>query len=318
MDFIVKKTTELTDSEQAGILALFNTIFEKNRPLMHFQNQFLNNPLGYSFHSIMLDNGQIVGCDSYIPSYYLVNGRRLLFANSVDTMVNKPYRDFVNLYDMVTAAHEYMKKEEVVCVYGFPNDNAYPVYIKSKLMRDIGSLITYCLPYRIGGIKLQLKALNWLSIIFVNMYVLLTSLFASKTVHRFSIEKEAAAYNATRYKRLDAKYHRVNYKGSEFVYKLLDYEGVRTAFLIDVFEKSPAHFNKAVWYIIKKHHREFDILLYVGRLPFQFHGLMSVPKKLSPKNFHFTGEILRKDEVDNNFVFAINNWDVNLSNYDLL
>jgi hypothetical protein len=75
---------------------------------------------------------------------------------------------------------------------------------------------------------------------------------------------------------------------------------------------------KAIRYIVKKHHKEFDILLYVGHLSFRFHGLIQVPKRLTPKNFHFTGEILRKDDIDNDFVFNINNWDVNLSNYDLL
>jgi hypothetical protein len=318
MDFIVKKTTELTDTEQAEILALFNTIFEKDRPLAYFQNQFLNNPLGYSFHSMMLDNGQIVGCDSYIPSYYLVNGRCLLFANSVDTMVSKPYRDFVNLYDMVTTIHEYMKNEGVVCVYGFPNDNAYPVYVKSKLMRDIGSLAIYCLPYRIGRIKPQLKALNWFSILFVKAYIFLTSLLASKKIHYFPIEKEAVTYNATRYKRLDAKYNRVNYKGNEFMYKLMDYEGIRTVFLIDVFEKSATNFNKAVQYIIKNHHSEFDILLYIGRLPFKWHGLLKAPPRFVPKKFHFTGEVLQKEVIDSGLFFTINSWDMSLSNYDLL
>jgi hypothetical protein len=318
MEIIVKKTSELTEDDQTGILVLFNTIFEKDRTLEQFKNQFLNNPLGYSYHSMMIYNEQVVGCDSYIPSYYLVNGRRLLFANSVDTMVSKPYRDFANLYYMITAIHEYMQNEGVVYAYGFPNDNAYPVYVKSKLMRDIGSLATYCLPYRIGGIKPQLKALNWLSVLFVNSYVFLMSLLADKKIHHFPIEKEAATYNMTRYKRLDSKYNTVNYKGSEFVYKLMEYEGTRSVFLIDVFEKSAANFNKAVRYIIKNHHHEFDILLYVGRLPFRFHGLIQVPPKLAPKNFHFTGEILRKGEIDNNLVFDINNWDVNLSNYDLL
>jgi hypothetical protein len=219
---------------------------------------------------------------------------------------------------MITAVHEYMKKEGVVYAYGFPNDNAYPVYTKSRLMRNIGSPTTYCLPYRIGGIKHRIKTFNWLSIIFTKIYKFLTSFFSSKIVHRFPIEKEAATYNVTRYKRLDGKYNVVNYKGSEFVYKLMEYEGIRSIFLIDVFEKSAANFNKAVQYIIKNHHKEFDILLYVGHLPSHFHGLIQVPKKLAPKNFHFTGEILQKDVIDKDILFDINNWDVNLSNYDLL
>jgi hypothetical protein len=318
MEFIVKKTTELTDVEQAVILSLFNTIFNKDRPLEHFRNQFVNNPLGYSYHSLMVDSGRIAGCDSYIPSYYTVDGKRVLFANSVDTIVDKPYRDFFNLHDMVSAVHRYMKDEGVACVYGFPNDQAYPVFVKSKLMKDIGSLATYCLPYRIGGIKRQFEGLNWLSICFVRMYVFLTFLVSSNKIHHFTIEKEADTYNATRYKRLDGNYTIAYYRGSGFVYKLMELEGIRSAFLIDVFDKSAANFNKAVQYIIKNHHKEFDILLYAGLLPFKFHGLIQLPWKLSPKQFHFTGEILRKDKIDNDLFFNINNWDVNLSNYDLL
>jgi len=318
MEFIVKKTTELTDDEQTGILSLFNSIFKKNRSLEQFQNQFLNNPQGYSYHSMITDNKQIVGCDSYIPSYYIVNNRRRLFANSVDTMVSKPYRDFANLYDMITAAHEYIKNEGIVYTYGFPNDNAYPVYIKSKLMKDIGSLTTYCLPYRIGGIKTTLSTLNWLSIVVVRGYVFLTSLFASRKICHFMVEKEAGIYNATRYKRLDGNYNMVNYKGSNFVYKLMEYQSIRSVFLIDVFEKSPRNINSAVQYVIKNHHKEFDILLYVGHLPFKQHGLIQIPQKLEPKKFHLTGEILRKDAIDQDVFFNINNWDINLSNYDLL
>ncbi|MDR0603815.1 MAG: GNAT family N-acetyltransferase [Bacteroidales bacterium] len=318
MEFIVKKTTELTEVEQAEILALFNAVFDKTRPLMHFRNQFLNNPLGYSYHSIILETGKIVGCDSYIPSYYLIDGRRLLFSNAVDTMIGKPYRDFVNLYDMVIAVHDYMKKDGVICVYGFPNDNAYPVFHKSKLMKDIGVLATYCLPYRIGGIKPALKAFNCFSQLFAKLYATCNGLFASKKIHRFTIEKEAQTYNATRYKRLDGDYKIIRSGQGGFVYKLMRYEGVRSAFLIDVFDKSAANFNRAVRYILKNHSKEFDILLYAGRLPFKYSGLIKLPQKFSPKKFHFTGEILNKEAIDKNLFFNIDNWDVNLSNYDLL
>jgi hypothetical protein len=319
MEFIVKKTTELTETEQSEILALFNTVFGKTRPVTHFRNQFLNNPLGYSYHSIIIETGKIVGCDSYIPSYYTVDGQRLLFANAVDTMISKPYRDFVNLYDMVTEVHDYMKKDGVICVYGFPNDIAYPVFHKSKLMKDIGILTTYCLPYRIGGIKPALKVFNCFSQLFAKLYAVCNGLFASRKVYRFAIEKEAQTYNATRYKRLDGDYKIIHLNEQDgFVYKLMEYEGVKSVFLIDVFEKSAANFNRAIGYILKNHSREFDILLYVGRLPFKCSGLIKLPEKMSPKRFHFNGEILKKEKIDKKQFFDIDNWDVNLSNYDLL
>jgi hypothetical protein len=318
MEFIVKTTTELTVAEQTEILTLFNTVFHKTRPLSHFRNQFLNNPLGYSYHSIIFESGKIVGCDSHIPSYYTVNGQRLLFANGADTMISKPYRDFVNLYDMIIAAHDYMKKDGVACVYGFPNDNSYPVLHKSRLTKDIGVLTTYCLPFRIGGIKPALKVFNCFSQLFARLYVRCSGLFASEKVHRFAVEKEAQTYNATRYKRLDGNYSTVNSEHGGFVYKIMEYEGVRSAFLIDVFEKSAANFNRAVRYILKNHSQEFDILLYAGRLPFKCSGLIKLPQKFSPKTFHFNGEILDKEKIDKHVFFNINSWDVNLSNYDLL
>jgi hypothetical protein len=318
MEIIVKKTTELTDEEQAGILSLFHLVFRKERSLEHFHNQFLNNPLGYSYHAMIMESKQIVGSFSYIPSYYLVNSKRYLFAVAVDVMLSEEYRGFANFYKMVVTIHDYIKKEGVFFIYAFPNDNSYFVYIKAKLMKDIGNLNTYCLPYRIGGIKSTLKACNLLSIAFVKIYMFLTSLVSNTIVHHFPIEKETTTYNATRYKRLDGNYNITDYKGSKFVYKLMEYEGVRSALLIDVFEKSAANFNKAIRYIIKNHHKEFDILLYVGWLPFKCHGLLKVPPRFAPKNFYFTGEVLQKNEIDSGLFFNINNWDVNLSNYDLL
>jgi hypothetical protein len=317
MEILVKKTSELTKDEQEGIVSLFNAIFSKDRSLDQFRSQFVNNPLGYSYHAMMIEGGRIVGCDSCAPSFYAINGKRFLFANSVDTMVDKPYRDFFNLYDMVNALHIYMKNEAVACVYGFPNDNAYPVFVKSKLMRDIGSLAAYCLPYRIGGIKRQLKAFNLFSIALANIYVFFASLISSGNIRQFVIAKEAASYNTTRYERLDGDYHVVNRNGG-FVYKLMEHEGIKSAFLIDVFDKSAANFCRAVRHIIKNHHKEFDILLYVGCLPFRFHGLIQLPQKLSPKNFHFVGAILDNGAIDKDLFFNIDNWDVNLSNYDLL
>ncbi|GHV07701.1 hypothetical protein FACS189485_18400 [Spirochaetia bacterium] len=318
MVFVVKKTIELTEYEQGSILTLFNVIFKKERTILEFHNQFTNNVFGYSYHAMILDENRIVGHFAYIPAYYNVNAKRYLSAVSADAMVDEKYRGFINFYSMIVTLHKYLETEGIVFVHAFPNDNSYPVFIKGKLMGDIGRLTTYCLPYRIGGIKPGLKALNWLSIIFVRLYVFLVSLIAGKKIYRLPIEKEVETYNATRYKRLDGNYNMANFKGSEFVYKIMDYEGIRSAFLIDIFEKSATNFNKAVQYIIKNHGKEFDILLYVGYLPFRCHGLIKVPQKLAPKNFNFIGEILKNDEIDKDLFFNINNWDVNLSNYDLL
>jgi hypothetical protein len=318
MEFFVKKTTDLTKEEENGILLLFNSVFNKCRSLEQFRNQFLHNPLGYSYHSIIMETDQIVGSYSCIPDYYFIGDKRHLCALAVDNMISQNYRGYTNFYRMVTNMHTVLMENGFDFSFCFPNDNAYQVFVGSKLMKDIGNLTTYCLPYRIGGIKPPLKTLNLFSMAFVRFYVFCCSLFSDRQVYHFSIGKEADSYNATRYKRLDGNYQIGFYQGSSFVYKLMEYNGIRSVFLIDVFEKSSYNFNKAVQFIIKKHRKEFDILLYVGYLPFRFHGMIALPLKMSPKNFHFVGKILRGDKVDPGFVFNFGYWDVNLSNFDLL
>lgn len=319
MEFIVKKTSELTDSEKQAMLGLFNVVFEQDRKMEVFLNQYVQNPCGYSYHSLMLDAGKIVGFNSYVPSYYMVDGKKLLVANSCDTLVFKPYRDFFNLADMIAAARKAMKAEGVAFYYGFPNDNSYPVVIKGKITKEVGTLDTYFLPFRIGGIVKKLRILNPLSQLF--SYILLyLSGPGKKTIKEFRIAKELDSYNETRYRRMDADYNIINDIAGGFTYKVMDYNGIRTAFLIDIFEKSERNFKKAVKYILKDEKQHFDILLYVGHLPKGLRnvGLVRMPHKYEPKHFHFTARVLDKNAIEEVTVLNIDNWDVNLSNYDII
>lgn len=318
MEFIVKKTFELSQIEKQQIVDLFNAIFEKSRDVNMFDEQFINNSLGYSYHALMIDNTRIVGCNSYVPNYYVINGDKRVFCNSMDTMVSKPYRDFVNFYDMIIAAYDYIAKDGVFLIYGFPNDNSYFVYNRSKLMFDIGKLHTYCLPYRVGGMKPELKLFNPLSIIFSRLLVSFSSLFSSKKIYSFPIEKEQKTYNISRYKWFGGDYEIIDKSELYFTYKVKLHEGVRTAFLIDVMPKSSKNFNKAVKYIVKKEGTNFDLMLYIGNLPFKNSSFMKIPRKYEPKNFNFTCKILNEKGIDKDMIFDIQNWDVNLSNYDLI
>ncbi len=102
----------------------------------------------------------------------------------------------------------------------------------------------------------------------------------------------------------------------QFMYKIITYEGVRTAFLVDVVNKSARNFCKAVKYIIQNENVNFDLILYVGHLPFYGYGMIKFPRKFEPKHFNFTGFLLNEKNKD--LLFNIESWDVNLSNYDLI
>lgn len=315
-EFIVKKTTELTPAEKEQIVALFNEVFDKQRSLQEFDNQYLNNPLGYSFHTLMLNEGNIVGHNSGIPSFYTVRGEQRLFVCNVDTMVKKQCRGIDDFYDMMMHAIEAYKAAGVCFLYGFPNDNSYPILISLDLMEDIGKMDTYCLPYRIGGIKKTLGCLNWASRLACRLWLFGASCVAGRRTACFDIEKEADSYNATRYKRSNGQYSIVELGTFSFVYKVMSYEGIRTAFLIDVTSKSARNFTRAVRYILAKEKEQCDLVIYVGSLPFHTTGMIRIPHKYEPKHFNFTGMLL--NGTDRQLFFDMANWDVNLSNYDLI
>lgn len=319
MEFLIKKTTELSCEEKQGILDLFHRIFEKERSEAVFDNQYLQNPFGFCYHSMIVDQGKIVGAHTAFPSYYWFGGEKVKAYITGDTMVDKGYRDGMSFYDMTKGLDNHMKDEGFAFGFGFPNDKAHPVFIKAKLSKDIGRLDTYILPYRMGGIKKGLSILNPLSMLFSRIVNWNYSRGASEQVHVAFIHKDEATYNITRYNRMDANYQHVTFDGSEFYYKVMEYKGVRTAFLIDVVEKSESNFCKAVSYILKNESKNFDLLMYVGHPGKNFKklGLLKIPRKYEPKHFYFTGTVLAK-RVDLTSFLNVENWDVNLSDYDII
>lgn len=315
--FEVKKTSELTIEEKQQIIALFNEIFEKNRSVQEFDNQYYNNINGDGIHCLMKADGVVVGHDAGTPCNYKINGQRVPAMCNIDTMIHPRFRGLENYYDLMKTAFDRYKADGYEFVYGFPNDNAFPLITGIKIMKFVGNLDTYCLPYRIGGIKKKLGFLNWASILFCNCWTSLSRLFASSKVQHFLIEKESETYNETRYKRMDGNYSKVSIPGLNFVYKVEDCEGIRAAFLIDVTQKSAKNFCWAAKYIWKQEKNNCDAILYVGVLPFRNTGFIKIPRKFEPKKFNFTA-ILNSKVVGKKEFYDINSWDMNLSNYDLI
>lgn len=316
-EFIVKKTIELTADEKQQILDLFNIIMEKNRSMSEFVNQNIQNPMGYSYHTLYVVDGKIVGHNAGVPSYYIVNNKRVKVICNIDTMIAKDHRGIENYYELMDTAYGRYIEDGYAMVIGFPNDNAHPLITAMKFLLDVDKLHTYCLPYRIGGVKRGFGFLNWASELFCRTWVGLTSIFASKEVKKFIIAKDDS-YNKTRYKCMDGNYTIVDLDNVKFYYKVKVHEGIRTAFLIDVEQKSAINYCNAVRYIMKHEKNNFDLLLYVGELPFGCNGMIRFPRKFEPKNFFFTAKIIDEKAVDKNEAFDIGNWDVNLSNYDLI
>lgn len=319
MDFVIKKTSELSDNEKLSLLECFIDVFDHKRTLEEMCNQYNNTPMGYSIHSLCLDNERVVAAHTAFPAYYWVNSVKHKAFITGDNMVRKAYRDGTVFLDVTLGLFSYMKNNGYSFEFGFPNDNAYLVNKKGKFSIDIGQLDTYVLPYRIGGIKRGFNALNPFSKLFCNLWLSFSSMIANDTVFTPLIHKDDETYNDPRYKRMDGNYQHVKIAGSEFYYKIKTQEGIRTAFLIDVVGKSEKSFCCAAKYIIKHEKDNFDLLMFVGHPPKGIRriGFVKIPRKYEPKHFYMTGKVYDKN-LDAQQIYNIDNWDVNLSDYDII
>lgn len=322
MEFINKKTTELTQEEFLQIADLFESVYSERRPVEVFKNLYVNNVFGTSYHTLMYENGVLIGHNAGTPGYIMLNGKRLPALNNVDLFIRKECRGISGFMTLMKKSWAYYKEQGIQLIYSLPNNNSHPLLVKLKFVKDVGSLYTYCLPYRIGGVKPSLRFANILSEFFCLCWVHISSLFASGKTVQFRIQRDYESFLPTRWSRGEGKYSFGKVNGVEFVYKIKVHEGVRTAFILDIVsEKSQKAFIDAVKYLLKNEKANFDMILYVGFLPFINPGLIRIPHRFEPKNFNFVATILDSDSVDENDktdYMDIRSWDINLADDDII
>lgn len=319
MDFVYKRTSELSESEISEICVVFNKVYEGNsKSISEFKNEFSNTPLGDSIHVLVIDGEKIVGANSYIPFTYFIDNKKLLFALSVDTMILTQFRNYDNIYKLWVLGRKILKEEGIAFLFYFPNENSYPLGIKGFRDKDVGDLSIYVLPYKISAVKPKLKFLNIISRLICKMLILFSWIFTNRKVLEYRIRKDRVEFNKARYKWFNGDYKIVNQADFSFVYKIINYTGIETAFLMDVHPMSKRNFDKAVRLMYKIDRNKFELALYIGSLSFSPFSMLKLPKKYEPKTFHFIGTILDRSVIDNDVIFNLKHWDVNLSNYDLL
>lgn len=318
LTFIHKKTNELIVEEKQQICDLFKNVFDKEKTIDKFDKQFLKTTLGYSYHGLMLADGKIVGSYSSIPFKYKYFGKQYVFALSVDTMIHKDYRGKpVNIKKMANLVYENLIKDNVPFVFGFPNENVYLVRKKMLNWKNIGELDYYVLPLKIGVVKKKLSIFNPCSKLFaglVNKLAKDIKSYRKGTGLDRNIEKinndEFVNY------RYDDSYKIVKAADGEFfVYKIDLEDGARTAFVIDFYPFDKRLLEGAVKYIFNNE-RDIDAIAYLGKLKKRPINLVKVPKRFEPKKVGMSGKILIDSKIDER-VFDINNWNVNLSNFDV-
>ena len=324
LKILQKKTSDLSDNDKNGIISLFYEVFLLNKNINWFDNIVNNTPNGYAYHTIMYDNDDIVGSYTVIPFYYNFFEKKTIFGLSLDTMIKKEYRGRprFNVINMAKETYEWIASEGVSFVFGFPNDNIYLLRKKRLKWVDIGILNYYIFPINIENIvkfdffKRILKYLSNL-IIYYNWIGIKLSLLKRKKTYKPPISKVTSdLFDKYRYENFQGKYKKITTHGGFFTYTLAKVDGVNIAFIIDFSPYNNKLIENACNSLLKNHKNKVDAILYIGSLEFTPSNMFKVPRFFEPKKIYMSGKILTSD-IDER-VFQINNWSVNLSNYDVV
>lgn len=318
INVIVKQTNELSNDEKNQICGLFKDVFHKNRSVREFLSEYLNTFCGFSYHALAIDSGKIVGHNAYIPFLYKNGDDCIKVVLSTDAMIDSNYRGKGLYKKLLNACGDAAINDGFHLRIGFPNDNSFPIQSKYFKMKRIGRLSTYIMPVNVGVIKTWLYPLNVLTIPFSYLFFLISFLSLSKrNLCEAKYKKDRKNNDKFRYQWFGGDYKHVKQEDFSFVYKNADFKGIPATFLMDINPMSKRNFDRAFRYIYTHEFPHLSMIIYVGNLKFTPLSLIKLPHCIEPKHFNFMGKIY-DDKIITDDVFNIDNWEVNLSNYDLL
>ena len=312
---VFKRTDQLTESEQEQMRDLFLFVFNKKMTKDSFDRKFFYTPKGYSYHGLMLCEEIVVGASSAVPGRYNFFGKEHIFSLSVDTMIDLKYRGGGHLIEMINLVHQGLINDSIPFIFGFPNEHFYAVQKRLLKYEDIGELDYYVLPLNIGSVIRKYKSLNVLSRGFCKLTARFCRIPKTSEAGYGIVKVVDKQFEQHRY---DKSYSRISLgESAECFYKIYEEEGgIQTLYIIDVVPLTAASLARAVKQICRTAIKNTDIIIYVGKLPSKPAGLWRTPDSKKPQRIRMTGKILIPDVIDGS-VFNIDDWRVNLSDFDV-
>lgn len=313
MNFIVKKTNEMTFSEKESIVHLFNQVFAKERSINDFIDQFEKNDLGYSYFGLIEnESNEIIASYAVKPIRYNFDNKEFIFGQSVDTMVRKDYRgNAYNLKKLSEKVYAKLKNDNVAFVFGFPNKEIY--FIRKKLLRwgDIGNLDIYITP-----LSHKNKIFHFffkLSSFIIIFYNSIHNIFSATKTTKVTVEKVTFSG--------DEKYRNNNSScvvklndNSKIHYMRYPYKNFYLILIMDISNLSKDNLNDAVMQIYKLE-KKANFIVYVGNFNFKQNLMLRIPSFFNISRMKLCGRILLP-KLLNEKLLEISNWRINLSNTD--
>lgn len=311
--FTTCTTDKLSISDRHSILDLFSQIFHIEKSYAHFEREFLNTCKGHSYHCIYKKSGRVLASFCIIPYEYSINGEKILFGLSVDTIVSPDAQlGPFGVADMAEMTEKLAKEDGCTVLYGFPNNNFYTYNIEILNRTEIGILDFYLIPLALGKIKKYLSVFNFVRF-FSSLFLRFCRCFASSRIISYPIEKiDSDIFRKSRY---GQQHHVVRFSGGEVIYSLYEEDFGTIAYIIDITPVSEKNFYSAFLAVATEVKGQAGMIAYPsGRLPFG--SLMRLPRKFLPRKLHLIAAGMSGSPLPEACV-KMQNWKINLSDFDV-
>ncbi len=121
---------EATQADDLELAQLFRAVFGFDRGAQHAQWKFRANPAGSSVIAIAEADGRIVGQYALWPTPLRLGQSVIKGAQSLDTMTHPDYRGQGMFTVLAEECMNYAAARGIEALYGFPNDNSQPGFIR--------------------------------------------------------------------------------------------------------------------------------------------------------------------------------------------
>ena len=146
-------------------LVAFKECFERNgtvRRLDALRWQYLENPSNELLVNLVVSGDRLAAIYAVQPTHVRVGGRRMLAAQSVDTLVDADFRGRGLFTTTADAVYQRLHDREGAFVYGFPNANSAPGFFNKLGWLSLDPVPFLVKPLRSAFLASKLPLGGWL------------------------------------------------------------------------------------------------------------------------------------------------------------
>lgn len=317
---ISKFSYEISENEWFEIKESFNLIFKKNNSINFFKNKYTDCSLGFSTHGILYFNDKIVGCFTIIPRDYSVFNKKEIIGLACDAYILEGHReDELFLRKISESAISKINDKKITKFISLPNPGAYKYWKYLSNWKDIGELDYFAYPVNFSKLIFKNSFLSFLSLWFscILSFLFKIAYTFSNNVKEKNIFIEFDKSSKKQRFNLDAYNHIKLSNKAWGYYRIYQEECLNVAYIVHINFLSKKNISAMINKIIIENGSEIDLIVYVGNLSNGPLNLFKLPKKKYPRRLFFTGLIKDKsDYLQNKDFLNLNEWEVNLVNFD--